>query len=436
MAKDYTQENEQFYDAIDRYGRDRILRQFTELTNAIDHLGDQSTIRFDMCPDRSCSGHQQSKGVKKGNFELFTDGSYGGYCYKCAQLAKGTSSAKKAFSFFDIIMEFKGWNFADTCKEIRALINFKPDPNYVPTPSKVKKHKATVKRLPTAADKAKAQKRRTQMNTYWSEAFFLDDEWSLPAAKYFAKRGITKLHSLMRNQVKFHPAMPFYIPLPTSKSDKTEEDKQLRLNEIAYCKNHPSFAGFIMNGDEPTMANMGTHPCLLLLIRNKEGHARRLHRIFIDSEGNKASFHKAGYEIKKMMPGGYGMEIDGCSCYLDGPSPVRGAGEGLETVLAVKDVTGMPMDCTITAGGLAGYQPPAGTEVVYLWEDKDRSKTGQLVCKQAKERLEKEGYTVHIMRVPIELNGEKTIDWLDVRNELGSEGFPEIAINWRQFLNS
>ena len=429
--KDFTSENQQFRDAIERFGWGRVLENFTALSRAITYANQPTVKRFDMCPLKSCSGHTLKSKSQKGNFALLPDfyKSGAGYCYKCGQ-----GEGLGYYSGFDIIMEFNNWTFAETCKEIRQFIDFQPDANYIPLTKREIELKRAESAMPTKADLAKAEKRRAQMGTIWRESFPLNSEWALPAAKYFVKRGITRLDSLMRNQVKMHPALPFYIPLPSSEEGESEEDRKERLELLEYCSTHPSFVEYIYKDGEPVLANMGKHPCILLMVRTNRGEARRLHRIFIDENGDKASFHKAGHEVKKMMPGGYGMEIEGCSCYLDGPAPVRGIGEGLETVLAVKDVTSMPMDCCISAGGLNGYQPPVGTKVIFIWEDLDRSKTGENVAQSAKERLESEGYIVHRMVVPMKLNGAKTVDWLDVRNELGVEGFPEIALNWRSLL--
>ncbi len=128
-----------------------------------------------------------------------------------------------------------------------------------------------------------------------------------------------------------------------------------------------------------------------------------------------------------MMPGGHGLEVTGCSCYIDPPSKVRGVAEGLETVLAVKQVTKMPMDCTINAEGLKNYVPPKGTKYIYIFEDKDRSKTGEIVAKAVEERLVAEGYGVIRLTPPLALGESKSVDWLDVLERLGPSGFPQVA---------
>ncbi|MEQ6343960.1 toprim domain-containing protein [Vibrio cyclitrophicus] len=433
MKRDFEAEKVQFYDEIERYGWLRILEEATPLDNAIQYVGTKNSNRFDICPSHACSEHQlwsKSKtGKATGNFELFPDANVtgAGYCHKC----------KTRFSRFDIIMEFQGWTFSDAAKEVKHIIGFKPDPNYRPKP-KVHKPVATGPKEPTQSDLRDAKRLKKKMNDVWEQAVFLNNEIALPAARYFASRGITNLHAAMKNEVKYHPQMPFYIPISHPSEDRKPEDANERLDLIDYCQTHPSFDCFyektIDGVNAPTMANMGLHPCLLIMVRTKYGEPRRLHRIFLDENGDKASFSQAGFEVKKMMPGGYGLDITGCSCYIDNVSKVVGVGEGFETVLAVKQATEMPMDCAINAGGIKNYQPRDGVTHVFIFEDKDASMTGENVSLECEERLVKEGYYVLRVPPPIELGDRKSIDWLDVLNEIGVSGFPEAAMRWRELL--
>lgn len=416
---DFKARNQQFNLAVESYGWLNVLEVLTPLDQGIKYFGTRNSKRRDICPSSTCSGHKLKK--KIGNFELFKDGNGGGHCFKCNQ----------NFSNFDVLMKFNGWDFVTAKKQVENLIGFRYDPNLAtPTHQPV----AHVPKGPSKEELESAKRNRQKMNRAWEESVPLNAPEAISVARYFAKRGITHLHSAMNEQVRFHKGMVYYIPLTTSQEDKCEKDAQERLALLDYCKNHPSFDRFIYKGEEPILANMGKHPCLLIMIRTPNGEARRLHRIFLDDNGNKASFHLDGFEVKRMMPGGYGLEVTGCSCYIDPPSEVRGVAEGLETVLAVKQVTGMPMDCTISAGGLKNYVPPKGTKYIYIFEDKDRSKTGEIVAKEAEERLIAEGYGVIRLTPPLALGDSKSIDWLDVLERLGPNGFPQVAKQWEDCL--
>lgn len=432
MRKDYDSIKAQFYEEVDRVGWLEILAKTTPLSGCIEYIGTQNSKRLDVCPDYSCSNHQlwskTKGGVPTGNFTLFDDANEtgAGYCHKC----------KQRFSRFDIIMEFNNCEFGDAAEEVKHAIGFMPDPNYVPKAKTDRKVGINTPRQPTESEKQAAKRLMNKMNDAWEGAVFLNNEIALPAAKYFASRGINNLHAAMKKEVKFHPAMPFYIPIPHPTEDREEGDKEAREALISYCQTHWSFDSFInkeIDGvSAPVMANMGNHPCLLIMVRTKLGQPRRLHRIFLDKSGDKADFAQAGFEIKKMMPGGAGLEITGCSCYIDDVSPVVGVAEGLETVLAVKQVTKMPMDCTINAGGLKNYQPRKGVKYVVIFEDKDASKTGEIYAKALEERLLSEGFKVVRLTPPIELGNRKSVDWLDVLCELGESGFPEFTRRWQE----
>lgn len=434
MKRDFSSEKAQFYEAVERAGWLSILDKTTPLSNGIEYAGTTNSKRLDMCPDFSCSGHQlwakTKGGTPTGNFELFADANEkgAGYCHKC----------QKRFSRFDIIMEFSKCSFGHAAEEVKHAIGFMPDPNYTPRANTDRTVGKNEPRKPTKSELKAADRLIRKMNDAWEGAVFLNNAAALPAAKYFASRGITNLHTAMKKEVKFHPAMPFYIPIPHPTEDREQEDVVARENLISYCKNHWSFHSFIdkeIDGVKaPTMANMGNHPCLLIMVRTKLGQPRRLHRIFLDKDGGKADFAKAEFEVKKMMPGGTGLEITGCSCYIDDVSPIVGVAEGLETVLAVKQVSKMPMDCTINAGGLKNYQPRQGVTHVCIFEDKDASKTGEICAKELEARLKAEGYNVIRLSPPIELGNRKSVDWLDVLCERGELGFPEITRRWRELV--
>lgn len=415
---DYEAQNEQFREALQHYGPLRVLGELTDLKGAIDYIGTQKSQRFDICPDSKCSGHKLWKG--KGNFELFNDDSGAGYCYKC----------QTRYSLFDYIMHYDGIDIAEAFKKVKHHIGFTVDPDYKPQPRKPKPNNEA---LPSAKELSKSNWLRKQMNQVWNEAFPLWSDKALPAARYLAKRGISSLPSALNDMVKCHLAMPFYIPIPTSDSDRDEKDKAEREALIAYCVNHPRFVEFKFKDNEPTSAFMGTHPTILIMVTTPEGEPRRIHRIFIDEQGNKACFSKDGFEIKRMMPGGVGLEVSGCACYIDEPSVVRGVGEGLETILAVKSVSGMPMDCAINAGGLKKYTPQKGTKFLFIFEDKDASKTGELAAKECEERALAAGISVMRLSPQLPLIG-KSVDWLDVLEQLGVSGFPRAVLAWRELL--
>jgi hypothetical protein len=92
-----------------------------------------------------------------------------------------------------------------------------------------------------------------------------------------------------------------------------------------------------------------------------------------------------------------------------------GITEGIETALAVRQRTGMPVWAAVSAALLACWEPPAGVRLVVIWADLDRSGTGQAAAKVLRDRLLAGGLQValHLPPGPIP-NGAKGIDWADL----------------------
>ena len=95
--------------------------------------------------------------------------------------------------------------------------------------------------------------------------------------------------------------------------------------------------------------------------------------------------------------------------------------EGIETALAVTEMTGIPCWATVTAGLMAEFVPPPGIKRVTIFADKDSpskfhpSGHGQEAAKALAERLWKCGIQAGVELPPGDIpEGRKGIDWLDV----------------------
>mgnify|MGYP000583769946 CR=1 FL=1 len=169
-------------------------------------------------------------------------------------------------------------------------------------------------------------------------------------------------------------------------------------------------------------------PALIGAVTNSDYETTTLHRHYVTPQGLKAPVDMAK---KMMMPNVKNMA--GGSIKLDAPAYIQGKGllgvcEGLETALAVREATGMPMWCGIDANKMRAMDIPDDVTTIFIWGDHDRSKTGVNVSNDLKERLEKEvpGRLVKVL-LPDELDiptKAKSVDWLDVYFYLGAEYFP------------
>ncbi len=172
--------------------------------------------------------------------------------------------------------------------------------------------------------------------------------------------------------------------------------------------------------------NYGKFPCLLAPIKDKNGTIVSIHRIFLSEDGEKAPVPDA----KKMMSPH--SEIRGAAIKLFQAGEVLGVAEGVETALAVHAISRMPMWSCVSAVLMELVDIPDSVKHVVIWADLDVSQRGLQAAEALADRLEKEGKTVEICipqgGIP---EGAKGVDWLDVMNTQGVNGFPAKWRKWR-----
>lgn len=100
--------------------------------------------------------------------------------------------------------------------------------------------------------------------------------------------------------------------------------------------------------------------------------------------------------------------INGAAVRLFEAGQTLAIAEGVETGLAVHQMTGLPVWALINAGNFAEWTPPEGVRAVHVFGDNDRSYTGQGASYALARRLTAKGLAVEV-HIPI-LSGT---DWLD-----------------------
>lgn len=176
------------------------------------------------------------------------------------------------------------------------------------------------------------------------------------------------------------------------------------------------------------------YSAMLGTFRDKNGNNTSLHRIFL-LNGQQAPEDKTKLLMSPPwdIRGGY-IAMDDPIIFNgeDGePMAVIGYTEGIETALAVREGTGIPCrphyssSLLKLASGVCVQGIPRNRTIITIWADKDRSEDGQNRANELAERLTKEGYIVqvHIPHLDIPENA-KSVDWLDVYVQEGSQGFP------------
>ena len=163
---------------------------------------------------------------------------------------------------------------------------------------------------------------------------------------------------------------------------------------------------------------IGYYPAMLALIQ-KGNEAITIHRTFLTPNGCKISA-----DSKKWMPIPSDKIVTGSAIRLGNPGRVLCVTEGIETALAVIEATGMVTWPLINATLMARFEIPDGVEKLIIWSDLDRSFAGTFAATKLAERAKAQGIEAVIREpkgpIPVEV---KSIDWLDVLNQLGPNAF-------------
>lgn len=222
----------------------------------------------------------------------------------------------------------------------------------------------------TSVAPAENRRRRQWLHRCWDDALAAAHPHAAPLRRYLQRRGL---------QLSGYPPV-------------------LRL--------HPGLR-YIDAAGQP----QGRYPTLLARVVDTAGQLITLHRTYLTATGEKAPVSAP----KKLMSYPRDVCLRGGAIQLDDPGSVLNVTEGLETALAVRQALGPPVWALISAGLLAGFQPPPGVRRVGIWADRDLSGAGQQAAHRLAARLIHAGLQVHVYLPdgPIP-PGAKSVDWLDV----------------------
>ncbi|MBF0416648.1 MAG: toprim domain-containing protein [Magnetococcales bacterium] len=292
-------------------------------------------------------------------FRLFADESGGGICNSCGSFPDG----------FSLLQWLRRWAFPETLQEVASVLGMTRDPyrkahvvaQCPPNPSP-----------PNRDSKAVLERLRAT----WAESLPLDHPEADPVRRYMVNRGLGEILSDLPSGVRCHPLLSYWL-----------------------------------EGRE-----VGRFPTMLALVQDLAGRGVSLHRTYLASDGIKAQVP----EPKKLMkPIRHGATRGAAIRLYHSNEKVRHleVAEGVETSLAVRAATGAAVWATITAGGMAALQLPAGIRTVDIWADLDRTGVGQQAAIELARRLTSEGRVCRILVPPGPiLDGSKGVDWLDVLN--------------------
>ena len=302
-------------------------------------------------------------------FRLFRDVeiSGGGICNTCGASHDG----------FSLLQWLNGWRVPEALEAVDRVLGGK-----LPPRAAVRVKQAALPPKPSDSQT------RERLRKVWGDTV----DWRSPKARplrdYLAHRGLDAgLLTDVGGAIRFHRGLRYY-----------DDEKNL----------------------------IGIFPALLALVCDTEGKPVTIHRIYLSAEGRKAPVDAP----KKMMPIPSDRQVMGGSIRLGAPSgmaEVIDLAEGIETALAVRQATGLPVWSAVSARLLSGFHPPKGIRLVRVWGDLDRQGVGEQSAILLRDRLAAEGVAVEILLPREEWLGDKKVDWLDVLNRHGIQGFPVLA---------
>jgi putative DNA primase/helicase len=310
-------------------------------------------------------------GGKSGEaFYLYKDSNHtgGGGCNSCGSHSDGIS----------LLMWANDWSYPECLEKVAEALNMDASTNTTFKSNFVQSTELTQEEI------AQDNKRITKRDKIINECIPLSSPKAIVAKRYFARRGLSNVSSL-GNEVLFHPGLDSWL---------------------------------FQNG---SFKKEGTFPAIVAVIRNKSGDVMNIHRTFLTPDGYKANIEsprKVGAEILS-------KPVTGGAVQISPPSSVMGIAEGLETTLAVMEGTKLAMNCVLNTSLMKSYLPPVGVRVVIIFADNDKNNAGIDAAQVLYDKLTKLGYTC-IIALPEEEEDLENVDWENVLELYGVDGFPEI----------
>lgn len=281
---------------------------------------------------------------------------------------------------FAVLKLVNGWSFPEAVKEVMALV----DPgghlqarDTGRTPIRVQAPVAP----PPAHDHKENARKLEAMKKVWQQSIPLDHPDASIARRYFASRGL-KVPCGLRGTLHFVPRLPYY----------------------------------------EGRTRMGEFPALVAKVVNAAGQLVTLHRTYLAPNGaGKAPVE----DSKKTMAFPSTRDMMGSAIRLSGiTSSVLAVAEGIETALAVREMTGFTTWATIASTFMDAFMPPPGIVAVWVWGDKDVNGVGQASAERLVGALRARGLRATTVIPPWPIpEGGKSLDWLDVYRTQGASAW-------------
>jgi phage/plasmid primase-like uncharacterized protein len=182
-------------------------------------------------------------------------------------------------------------------------------------------------------------------------------------------------------------------------------------NNLRFTHSHP----FWERDGNGKMQRLGNFPAIIARVTDAGGHGVNIHRTYLDpATGNKANVPDAKKLMKAAMPG----MSKGCAVHLYPAGEVLAVTEGIETALAVRILTGLPVWATVNAANMQELKLPPTVRSLLIFADLDRNGAGERAGNELGQRFRSEGKQAHLLTPPMSIPDDaKGVDWLDYLNQ-------------------
>ncbi|WP_018079358.1 DUF7146 domain-containing protein [Thiobacillus denitrificans] len=274
---------------------------------------------------------------------------------------------------FATLRWLKGWTFPEALREVDAVLGGGPA---VLVP---------VVTLPAKqVDRAARDQRNADLREYtkklWAESAPIMDEKAEVLRRYLNGRGLAVTEDIYA--LRLHPSLPY-----------VDEDGKF----------------------------VARYPAMIARVAAPDNARITLHRTYLTEDGHKAPVESA----KKVLPYPDDLTMHGAAIRVSRSAVVLGISEGIETALAVTELFDIPCWAAINATLLGGFEPPAETQWLMVFADKDVSQAGERAADTLWEKMLDRGirFTVHYPPIDVP-EGEKGVDWLDYKLACSAPGKP------------
>ena len=146
---------------------------------------------------------------------------------------------------------------------------------------------------------------------------------------------------------------------------------------------------------------IGKYPAMLAKITTPQSTVASLHVTYLSATGEKAPVPSIRKILPKCRP------LTGGAIRLCEGDEVMGIAEGIETALAVTELTGIPCWAAVSAGLLEKFEPPEYVQHLNIYADCDWSFTGEAAAYSLAKRL------CNKIEVQVRVPEKRGTDWAD-----------------------